>query len=138
MSFLRNDPQLKVRRRELRRHQTDAERVFWTQVRGRNFHGLKFFRQYSIGSYILDFYCPTVRLAIELDGGQHNQPEGREYDEVRSEFLRSNGITVVRFWNHEVLRNMEGVWRHLEIHPSVVAYTVTPPDLPFSKGEEKS
>ena len=60
MKFIRNDPALKERRRELRRKQTDAERAFWTSVRNRQFYGLKFFRQYSFGSYILDFLLPGV------------------------------------------------------------------------------
>jgi len=89
MKFLRNDPTLKQRRRELRRDQTDAEKALWTKVRNKQFFGMKFFRQYSIGSYILDFYCPTVKLAIELDGGQHNQNDNREYDSARSEYLKS-------------------------------------------------
>ncbi len=77
---LRNDPALKQRRRELRRNQTDAEKSFWANVRNKQFFGLKFFRQYSIGPYILDFYCPALKLAVELDGGQHLQCENQEYD----------------------------------------------------------
>jgi prepilin-type N-terminal cleavage/methylation domain-containing protein len=70
---------------------------------------MKFFRQYSIGPYILDFYCPTAKLAIELDGGQHNQCENKEYDESRSEYLKAQGIEVTRFWNHEVLLDIQSV-----------------------------
>lgn len=70
---------------------------------------MKFFRQYSVGPYILDFYCPTMKLAVELDGGQHNQCESMGYDEARSEYLKSKGIDLMRFWNHEVLLNTEGV-----------------------------
>lgn len=73
MKFVRNDPVLKQRRRELRRNQTDAGKALWMKVRNRQLFGLRFFRQYSIGPYILDFYCPMEKLAIELDGGQHNQ-----------------------------------------------------------------
>ena len=62
MRFLRNDPTLKQRRRELRRNQSDAERAFWAKVRDKQFFGMKFFRQYSVGPYILDFYCPTSPL----------------------------------------------------------------------------
>ena len=114
MKFLLNDPVLKERRRELRRTQTEAERAFWRQVRNQQFHSLKFFRQYSVGSYILDFYCPALTLAIELDGGQHNLPENRDYDAVRSEVLKSQGITVLRFWNHEVLLEMQSVLDKME------------------------
>ncbi len=115
MSFLRNDPMLKERRRQLRRNQTDAERAFWARVRNRQFLGMRFFRQYSVGPYILDFYCPALKLAIELDGGQHNQTEAREYDAARSEFLHAHGIEVIRFWNDEILREIEGVLARLEL-----------------------
>jgi very-short-patch-repair endonuclease len=109
MSFLKNDPALKERRKELRRNQTVAEKALWARVRNKQFFGFKFFRQYSMGAYILDFYCPEIKLAVELDGGQHNLPESREYDAERSAYLNSNGIEVVRFWNNEVLLEMEGV-----------------------------
>lgn len=113
MGFLKNDPALKERRRELRRNQTDAERAFWSRVRNKQFFGMRFFRQYSIGPYILDFYCPALKLAVELDGGQHNQTEAREYDTARSEFLNTHGIEVIRFWNDEILREIEGVLARL-------------------------
>jgi very-short-patch-repair endonuclease len=115
MKFLRNDPTLKDRRRSLRRKQTDAERAFWARVRNEQFFGMKFFRQYSFGPYILDFYCPAFKVAIELDGGQHNQTEGREYDAVRSEYLNAHGIEVIRFWNNEALNEIDGVLAQLEI-----------------------
>ncbi len=86
---------------------------------------MKFFRQYSIGPYILDFYCPTMKLAVELDGGQHNQRENKEYDLVRSEYLKAQAIDVIRFWNHEVLINMQGVFAEL-------ALKVTSPNPPSS------
>jgi prepilin-type N-terminal cleavage/methylation domain-containing protein len=86
---------------------------------------MKFFRQYSIGPYILDFYCPTVKLAVELDGGQHNQCENKEYDESRLEYLKAQGIKVTRFWNHEVLFDIQSVLAGL-------ALKVTPPNPPSS------
>ena len=123
MKYLRNDPVLKQRRRELRRNQTDAERAFWAKVRNKQFLGMKFFRQYSIGPYILDFYCPTVKLAVELDGGQHNQSDNREYDATRSEYLKAQGIDVMRFWNNEVLLDIQGVLCKMTLK-------VTPPPSP--------
>ena len=114
MNFLKNDPVLKDRRRELRRNQTDAERAFWAKVRNKQFFGMKFFRQYSFGPYILDFYCPEKKLAVELDGGQHNQPESREYDVVRTNYLNAHCLVVVRFWNNEVLSEMDAVLACLE------------------------
>jgi len=115
MTFLKNDPILKDKRRELRRTQTDAERAFWAKVRNKQFHGMKFFRQYSFGPYILDFYCPEKKLAVELDGGHHNLPDGREYDAVRTDCLNDQGVEVVRFWNNEVIGNMDGVLACLEL-----------------------
>ena len=125
MKFLRNDPTLKQRRRELRRNQTNAEMALWAKVRNKQFFGMRFFRQYSIGPYILDFYCPTVKLAVELDGGQHNQSDNREYDAARSEYLKAQGIDVMRFWNNEVLLDVQSVL-------SKLALKVTPPRLPLS------
>ncbi|MEW6374862.1 MAG: endonuclease domain-containing protein [Thermodesulfobacteriota bacterium] len=113
MKFLRNDPALKQRRRELRHNQTDAEKALWAQLRNKQFYGMKFFRQYSIGPYILDFYCPNMKLAVELDGGQHNQCESKAYDETRSEYLKAKGIEVMRFWDNEVLLDMESVLTEL-------------------------
>ena len=117
--YLRNDPLLKERRRELRRNQTDAEKVFWAHVRNSQFFGMRFFRQYSVGPYILDFYCPALKLAIELDGGRHNQTEAREYDAARSEFLNAHGIEVIRFWNDEVLSEIDGVMARVEMKVAV-------------------
>jgi len=127
---LRNDPTLKPRRRELRRNQTDAEKALWAYLRSKQFYGMKFFRQYSIGPYILDFYCPTAKLAIELDGGQHNQCENKEYDESRSEYLKAQGIEVTRFWNHEVLLDIQSVLAGLalKVIPS------NPPSSPLTLG----
>ena len=102
MKFLRNDPTLKEWRQELRRNQTEAEKTLWVHLRNKRFYGMKFFRQYSIGPYILDFYCPTMKLAAELDGGQHNLCESKECETVRSECLKAHGVEVMRFWNHEV------------------------------------
>ena len=76
---------------------------------------MKFFRQYSIGPYILDFYCPTLKLAVELDGGQHNQSDGRGHDTARSEYLKMQGVDVMRFWNHEVSLDIESVLSKLAL-----------------------
>ena len=125
MKFLRNDPTLKQYRRELRRNQTDAERALWARVRNHQFFGMRFFRQYSIGPYILDFYCPTVKLAVELDGGQHNQSDNEKYDAARSEYLKAQGIEVMLFWNNEVLVDIQSVLFKLALkvtplHPPLI------------------
>jgi len=115
MKFLRNDPKLKQRRRELRLNQTEAEKILWAQLRSKRFYGVKFFRQYSIGPYILDFCSSILKLAIELDGGQHNELESKDYDLVRSKYLNAKGIEVLRYWDNEVLINMEGVLAELAL-----------------------
>lgn len=95
--------------RTLRTHQTDAERMMWFALRDRRFLNLKFRRQHPIPPYILDFYCPVLKLAIELDGGQHNTDAGIIHDRHREAILRQHCIQIVRFWNNDVLQNMEGV-----------------------------
>ena len=81
--------------------------------------GFKFRRQHPIGPYIVDFYCPMAQLAIEIDGGQHNQDDQLLYDERRTAFLEEQGIKVLRFWNHDVLRETETV---LEVIRQVLIY----------------
>jgi very-short-patch-repair endonuclease len=103
----------KVRQRrnakQLRSDQTDAERKFWRNVRGRGFAGFKFRRQYPIEPYIADFVCLEIRLIVELDGGQHAEEHARVYDDKRTAYLESKGFRVRRFWNVDVLTNMDGV-----------------------------
>jgi very-short-patch-repair endonuclease len=113
MKFLFNDSALKDRRKSLRKSQTDCERIVWNVLRNKQCKGLKFFRQFSVGPYILDFYCPAIRLAIELDGGQH-AGEQKEYDQIRTNYLKANNITELRFWNNEVLENLDGVYEKIE------------------------
>ena len=95
--------------RKLRRNQTDSEALMWRLLRNRQFLGLKFRRQHPIPPFILDFYCPELKLAIEIDGGQHNDPGRRLKDAKRTQFLRRKGIEVIRFWVHDVLRDPESV-----------------------------
>ncbi|MFZ4727908.1 MAG: HsdR family type I site-specific deoxyribonuclease, partial [Pseudanabaena sp.] len=99
--------------RELRKNQTSAEKVFWEIVRTKRFLGLKFRRQHQIGNYIVDFYCHDRKLVIELDGEIHNQPEQQQRDRQRSEYLKSLGLTVLRFTNQEISQNLETVLQNL-------------------------
>lgn len=108
---IRNRASLKNRRKELRKNQTEYEKIFWQKLRNRQLNNLKFFRQYSFGAYILDFYCPEIRLAIELDGGQHLNEENQVYDKERTLYLEANRVRVLRFWNHELIKNLDGVLR---------------------------
>src|SRR6266513_4263664 len=95
------------RARLLRKKTTDAERILWRHLRNRNFAGYKFRRQHPFDPYILDFYCPAARLAIELDGGGHSYRTNQIRDRTRSEFLARRGITVLRFWNHQVREELD-------------------------------
>ena len=96
------------RARGLRCDQTDAERRLWRVIRDRQIAGAKFRRQMPIGPYIVDFACPISRLAVELDGGQHAEANSR--DAVRTPYLGTQGYRVLRFWNNDVLENIEGVF----------------------------
>jgi type I site-specific restriction endonuclease len=127
--------------RELRKNQTDAESLLWQMLRNRQIEDAKFRRQHPIEPYILDFYCHEKKLAIELDGGQHNTNEGKEKDQKRTEFLKSQGIRVLRFWNNDVLQNTESVleviYNQLLPHPNPLpkgeGFTITLP-LPLGEG----
>jgi very-short-patch-repair endonuclease len=98
--------------RRLRRSQSNAEYLLWTQLRAHRFLGLKFRRQHPIGPYIVDFCCIDRKLIVELDGSQHL--ESAEYDAQRTAFLNRQRYRVIRFWNHEVLTAMEDVLERLE------------------------
>lgn len=93
--------------RELRQNSTDAEKLLWGYLRNRKFENLKFRRQEPIGKYIVDFLCYEKKLIIELDGGQHNL--FKEKDLIRDEWMNKQGYKVIRFWNNEVLNNIDGV-----------------------------
>ena len=93
--------------RELRKNSTIAERKLWHRLRSRNFLDLKFRRQEPIGNYIVDFVCYENKLIVELDGGQHN--EFSEKDIPRTKALEKEGFIVLRFWNSDVINNIEGI-----------------------------
>ena len=95
--------------RSLRRHATDAEMALWRRLRGRQVAGVKFRRQVPIGRYIADFASHHPRIVIELDGGQHADPEHRSRDAARDRWLRAQGFDVLRFWDSDVLADPEAV-----------------------------
>ncbi|MDX2073634.1 MAG: DUF559 domain-containing protein [Alphaproteobacteria bacterium] len=116
--------------RALRRNSTDAEQILWSILRDRQLNGYKFRRQHPIEKYVLDFYCDSAKLAIELDGGQH--AEQQTYDETRTKFLEMRGIKVLRFWNNDVLENLEGVFDTIE--KALNDSTPSPNPLPEGEG----
>jgi len=98
---------------ELRRALTPAEALLWSKLRNHQLHNVGFRRQHAIGGYIVDFCAPSLKLIIELDGGQHAEQAG--YDAARTAFLEKKGYRVLRFWNNEVLQNLEGVGMAIQL-----------------------
>ena len=94
----------KIKARELRKNLTEAERILWRHLRFRQLGGYKFRRQQPLGPYIVDFVCLGRKLIVEVDGGQHS--EQVVYDAERSTWLETQGFRVLRFWNHEVLKEI--------------------------------
>ena len=112
------DPRLLTYAREMRHEQTDAESKLWHLLRNRRLAGFKFRRQVPIGGYIVDFYCHEAKLGVELDGGQHNEYLDKDYDDRRSQALaQSDGLRIVRFWNHTMLKDpdvvLESIYEYL-------------------------
>lgn len=104
---------LKGNARKLRKEMTDAERVLWSGIKGKQLKGYQFYRQKPIGNFIVDFYCPKAGLVLELDGGQHYTEDGRAKDSRRDEFMQSMELRVLRFSDREVFENMEGVFEKI-------------------------
>ena len=97
------------RSRELRKTMTEAERLLWWALRKRRLDGVRFRRQHPIGPYVVDFVCLERTLVVEVDGGQHAEPEPRAHDERRTRWLAAEGYAVVRVWNRDVFTNVDGV-----------------------------
>jgi len=104
-----NTNQKVVLARQLRHRQTDAEIRLWAELRKLRSNGIKYRRQHPIGNYIVDFVCLEEKLIIEVDGGQHNLESEITKDESRTKWLESEGYRVLRFWNNDVLTNIDGV-----------------------------
>jgi very-short-patch-repair endonuclease len=118
MRSIYNDNDIKLRRADLRNNTTKPEQVLWYWLRGKNLNGYKFRRQYSVGRVILDFYCPKLRLGIEIDGDSHFSADAVIYDRQREDFLKQQGIKIIRFTNRDVIDNIEGVVREIQNHLS--------------------
>jgi very-short-patch-repair endonuclease len=102
-------PKLRSRARSLRRDSTDAERAIWNELRAHRMNGASFRRQTPIGPYVVDFVCHAANLVVELNGGQHFEPEHMKRDARRDAFLVSKGLRVLRFNNHDVMTSRQGV-----------------------------
>ncbi len=107
--YSHNEASQKLLRQSLRNNATSAEAILWRALKGKQVDGLKFRRQFGVGPYVLDFYCPEIRLGIELDGGIHRTANTYEYDQMRTRFLVENRIRVMRFDNEVVYNNIQGI-----------------------------
>lgn len=112
-----NHPHKKEVRRKLRKDSTSQEKILWDCLRN-NLLGVKFRRQYSVGRYIVDFYSSDKRLAIELDGSQHK--ENKKYDNERTKLFNDLNIKVIRFWNSEVEKNINGVIEKIKVEITTI------------------
>ena len=120
--------------KSLRRNLTDAEQKLWYHLRAHRFMGRKFKRQKPIGRYVVDFICIEEKLIIELDGGQH--AENVEYDQQRDLWLTSKGYTVLRFWNNELMNEMESVLERIRL--ALSNETLSPGPSPVNGGGERA
>jgi len=130
---LKYNPALKERARNLRRQMTDSEQELWSMLRLKQILGVQFYRQKAIGNYIVDFYAPSARLVVEVDGSQHLTPNHVQRDAQRDAYLTGLGLRVLRFSNSQVLKELDAV-------VEVIFQTVVerrggnPPNPPLRKG----
>ena len=110
-----NKQEQKSVRKHLRKNCTYAENLLWQRLKSKRMCGYKFRRQYSVGSYIIDFYCPKLKLAVEIDGSIHDSPDAHEYDRYRQKYLEGFNITFVRFRNRDVILRMRKVLESLTV-----------------------
>lgn len=111
---LHNKKELLEKRKALRNNATQAEKYLWQELKNSQIFNKKFRRQHSVDNYILDFYCPEIRLAIELDGEHHYEEEQKEYDKKRTEYLNEVGIKVIRFRNTDVIFGRDDIVKEIK------------------------
>ena len=110
---MNHNPKLTSRAQSLRKNMTTEERKLWYEFL--NTYPQRFRRQVTVGPYILDFYCAAAKLAVELDGSQHYEQKGKHHDAIRTDFLNSIGVEVLRFSNSDVTENLRGVCRMIDL-----------------------
>ena len=109
---MNHNPELTSRAQDLRKNMTKEERKLWYEYLSG--YPYRFRRQVTFGHYILDFYCASAKLAIELDGSQHYAPDGLQKDTQRTNYLEENGVAVLRFSNTDVMQNLRGVCQQID------------------------
>ena len=102
------------KRRKLRKEETYVEKIVWLHLRDRQILGYKFRRQYSVDHFVIDFYCPELKLAVEIDGDVHEIPEQKDYDKARQKYLEKFGINFIRIKNEEFLGNPNKAFSKIE------------------------
>ena len=127
----------KLLARELRKNMTEAEQILWKRLRRKQILGVPFYRQKRLAGYIVDFYCATAMLVIELDGSQHNTLDAKQYDAVRTKALEAMGLRVLRFDNRQVLQELEAVIEVIfaEMESRLGRRSESPPTPLFQRGE---
>ena len=111
-----NQKDQKLLHQTLSNNATASEAILWRILKGKQIEGLKFRRQFGLGPYVLDFYCPEIRLCIELNGDVHKTHEQAQYDEIRSRFINENNIKVLRFENDAVYRSANAIVEAIKEH----------------------
>jgi len=109
MTLVFNRKKGQKKRRYLRKNMPKSEVLLWVKLKNHQMHGERFLRQYGVDQYILDFYCPRLKLAIEIDGGSHYFPEAEKSDKERQRHIEAYGINFLRFTNTDVCENLDGV-----------------------------
>jgi very-short-patch-repair endonuclease len=115
MTTLFNKSSVKQKRKQLRNQMPSAEVILWSRLQKRQMSGFKFRRQYSVGNYVLDFYCPEARLAIEIDGDSHFQNGASDYDSSRQKSIEQFGIRFLRFTNLEIYKHLNKVLESIKV-----------------------
>ena len=140
MTKLFNKISEKLKRRELRSKMTKAEAIVWQKLRCKQLENCKFRNQYSVDRFVLDFYSPEIKLAIEIDGESHFQEGVAQYDQERQIFIESAGIKFLRFTNKDVYENLNSVletiaYRIRDLRGCYLSDRL-PPQLPLLRGEQ--
>lgn len=127
MTTLFNGSIFTGRRRVLRKNMTRAEILLWSRLRRKQLNGCRFRRQFGIGKYVVDFYCPELSLAIEVDGDVHGESEQARLDVIRQREIESLGIRLLRYSNHDIYQNIDGVLSDI--------FRTTPLSPPYQGGD---
>lgn len=132
MTRLYNKFSERYKRKLLRRNVPEAEQALWFYIRQEKL-GWRFRRQYSVGPFVVDFYCPQAKLAIELDGSSHRSPDSREYDAEREKFLEAANVHVLRFKNQQIIESVDEVLKQIR---QILGDPYVASSLPLTKGED--